>query len=101
MNWKRMSLFPFPKIFVSTFILRIDVEPETSKRRGNFLLQHETREMGEMLLVTAVIQIRVWTRIQNRHPDLIAFVQVQRRLEGQRTSLINGADMFMNKTRPD
>ncbi len=28
-------------------ILRIlDVEPETSKGRNNFLLQHETHEMG-------------------------------------------------------
>ncbi len=56
----------------------------TSNGRGNFLLQHETREKG-------LIQIRVWTiRIINLHPELIACFQVERRLEGQRTLLING-----------
>ncbi len=92
---------PFPKIFVSTFILRIlDVEPETSKGRHNFLLQHETREMG-VVAIAIVIQIRGWRRIINLHPELIAFFQVQRRLEGQRTILINGAVILVNNTRPD
>ncbi len=35
------------------------------------------------------------------HPDLIAFFQVQRRLEGQRTHLMNGAVALLNITRPD
>ncbi len=70
----------------------------TSKGRHNFFLQHESREMG--VVVTAVPQIRGCTIIPNRHPDLIAFFQVQRRLEGQRTILINGA-ILVNITRPD
>ncbi len=70
----------------------------TSKGHHNFLLQHETRKMG--VVVTVVIQRR-WTTIFNRHPDLIAFFQVQRRLEGQWTPLINGALHLLNITRHD
>ncbi len=71
----------------------------TSKGRHNFLLQHETREMGVLGIV--VIQIWGWTSIFNLHPDLIAFFQVQRRLEGQRTHLKNGAVTLVNMTWPD
>ncbi len=71
----------------------------SSKGRHNFLLQHETREMGE--IATVVIQIRGCTRICNLHPELIAFFQVQRRLEGQRTPLINGVVLLVKMTRPD
>ncbi len=78
-------------------ILRIwDFEPEISKGRHNFLLQHETREMG--VVETVVKHMRVTRR--NLHPDLIAFFQVQRRLEGQWTIMINGVILF-NITRPD
>jgi hypothetical protein len=64
-------------------ILRIlDVEPKTSKGRDNFLLQHPTREMGKV--GTAEVTQRRGTTIFNLHPELIAFFQVQRRLEGQR-----------------
>ncbi len=71
-----------------------------SQWRPNFLLQHETREMGVVGIV--VIQIRGWTsRINNLHPELIAFVQAQRRLEGKRTNLINGDVILNNTTRPD
>ncbi len=71
----------------------------TSKWRHNFLLQHETRKMGEMFLV--ILQKRVWTWIRNLHPDSIAFFQVQCRLEGQRTILTNGAAFLLNLTPPD
>ncbi len=108
MNWKRMSLLPFPlKIPFPKFSCRrsfcefsiLDVEPETSNGHHNFLLQHETREMG----VTRVVsQRRAWTRIMNLHPDLIAFFQVQRRLDCQRTELIDGhPGILVNSTRPD
>ncbi len=50
---------------------------------------------------TAVKQMRVWNRIINCYPDLIAFFQVQRRLEGQRTELRNGGVKLVNMTRPD
>ncbi len=51
--------------------------------------------------IAEVSQIRGWTRITNRHPELIAFFQVQRRLLGKRTKLINEALILLNKTRPD
>ncbi len=97
-----MNYLPFPlKISLykmATFILRIlDVEPEISNGRHNFLLQHETREMGAV--GTVVIQIRGW--ITNLHPDSIAFFQVERRLEGQRTKSTNGVVILCNITRPD
>ncbi len=56
--------------------------------------------MGKMVL-TIVKQIREWTRIINLHPYLIAFFQVERRLECHRTILINGVVTLVNKTRPD
>ncbi len=52
-------------------------------------------------VVTVVIQIRVWTRITNLHPDSITCYQVERQLEGQRTVLRNGAFILSNSTRPD
>ncbi len=72
----------------------------TSKRGGNFLLQHETCEMGHVVTQNAVIQIRGWTRKQI-NPDLIACFQVQRRLERHRTNLINGDVILYNMSRPD
>ncbi len=72
----------------------------TSKGRPNFLLQHETREMGKV--VTVVIQKRGWTRIiSNLHPELIACFQVERRLDGQRTKSTNGTVSLFNSTPPD
>ncbi len=114
MNWNTnelSSLPPWisPKKFVSTLVIA-DEEVEnvscrrwswTSKGRHNFLLQHETSEMGQVE-IPDVKQIRGWTtRIVNLHPDSIAFFQVQRRLDGQRTELINGTVILSNKTRPD
>ncbi len=92
--------FPSPNFRLDVHFAISDVEPKTSKGRGNFLLQHETRVMGVVVFV--VKQIRGWTRrIINRHPELIAFFQVQCRLKGQRTPLINGALILLNKTHPD
>ncbi len=85
-------------MLVSSFIL--DVKPQISKGHHNLLLQHETREMRRVL--TVVKQMRGWTsRITNRHPELIAFFQFQRQLEGHRIILINGAVILWNNTRPD
>ncbi len=53
------------------------------------------------VVVTAVIQKRGWTIIINLHPNSIVFFQVQCRLDGQRTVLINGAFMLLNIIRPD
>ncbi len=87
---------------MSPFIFRIlDVEPETSKGRDNFLLQQETREMSQVV-IAVVKQKRGWTiSIPNLHPELIAFFQVQRQLEGHRNILIYGALILLKKTRPD
>jgi hypothetical protein len=56
--------------------------------------------MGQVVVVV-VKQIRGWMRRLILYPDLIAFFQVQRRLEGQRTFLINGVFILSNITRPD
>ncbi len=114
MNWNTnelSSLPPWisPKKFVSTFVIADEgVENVlcrrrfwTSKGRRSFLLQHPTREMGVAVTVV-LIQIRGWiTNIRNLHPDSIACFQVQRRLEGHRTPLINGAVSLVNSTQPD
>jgi hypothetical protein len=104
MNWKRTSLLPFPlKIPFPKFPCRRSfcefwtLNLKTSKGRDNFLLQHETREMGKV--VTRVVNQMVWTK--KLHPYLIAFFQVERRLEGQRTILMNGDVILSNKTHPD
>jgi hypothetical protein len=62
-----MNYLPSPltlsdtKMFVSSMILRIlDAEVQTSKGRHNFLLQHETREMGVVIVfVTVVMQMKI------------------------------------------
>ncbi len=79
-----------------------------SKGRHNFLLQQEPNEMGHVV-VSVVIQIQrgmngfngCIRRISNLHPDLIAFSQVERRLEGQRIRSLNGAVFFINITPQD
>ncbi len=111
MKWSRTNYFPLkfpsPK-------LRVEIKQKwskmfrvaarrwcwTSKGRHNFLLQHETREMGPV--GTVVSQIRGWIIIIiNPNIHLIVFFQVQRRLEGQRTILRNGDVILCNTTRPD
>ncbi len=92
---------PSPKFRISNFLFCVADDFKTSKGRGNFLLQHETREMG--VVVTVVKQMRGWNRIINCYPDSIAFFQIQRRLEGQRTPLINDSIsvILLNITHPD
>ncbi len=87
-------------MFGLTFILRIlDVQHKTSKVRDNFLLQHETREMS--VVATVVIQFNPCWHATYLHPDFIAFCQVQRRLEGQRTPLIIDGVCLFYQSRPD
>ncbi len=53
--------------------------------------------MGEV--VTVVKQIRPWWN--SLQPNFVAFFQVQRRLESQRTILISDGVCLFNKTQPD
>jgi hypothetical protein len=70
-----------------------------SKGCKNFLLQHETRKMSEVVIV--VIQYHPWCLAIKVHPDLITLFQVQRWLEGQRTKLVINGVCPINPTLTD
>ncbi len=57
--------------------------------------------MGPVGTVVIQIKIRGCSTMSHLHPDSIAFFQVERRLEGQRTLLIFGAVSLSDPIRPD
>ncbi len=67
------------------------------KGSNNFLLQHETSEMSMMAYI--VKQIHPWCG-ENLQPNLIAFFQYQRRLEGQHTILTSDGVNIFSPSQP-